>query len=254
MNFETINGLILINKPKNYTSHDVVNKVRKILNTKKVGHTGTLDPNATGVLPILIGNATKASKYLIEHNKTYVATLKLGIKTDTGDLEGQVIQTDLNFRNVNIEKIKNELKTFLGKQMQIPPMYSSIKINGKKLYEYAREGKEIQILCEDIATKLGTIGFMKELQRTKVNEYKIEDSVNLEDLGLENVNKYLVTIEEIFKDKNKILLDEKKLQLFLNGVQLTNNAKDGIYRIYNNNNFIGIGIIKNNLLKRDIIN
>lgn len=288
MKMDIISGLLLINKPKNYTSHDVVNKVRKVLNTKKVGHTGTLDPNATGVLPVLIGTATKISKYLIEHNKTYIATLKLGEKTTTGDSEGQVIEKDENYNELKIEKIEEVLKAFLGKQMQIPPMYSSIKINGKKLYEYAREGKIIDIppreieiynidlksfnekdeiifevecskgtyirsLCEDIAKKLGTIGYMKELQRTKVNKYKIENSVSLEDLSLENVDKYLVTIEKIFKDKNKILLDEKKLQLFLNGVQLTNNAKEGIYRIYSNNIFIGLGIIKNNLLKRDII-
>ena len=166
MNFETINGLILINKPKNYTSHDVVNKIRKVLNTKKVGHTGTLDPNATGVLPILIGNATKASKYLIEHKKTYIATLKLGIKTDTGDSEGQAIETDLDFKSVNSEEIENVLKAFLGKQMQLPPLYSSIKINGKKLYEYAREGKQIEIPPRQI-----------EIYNIKLNSFNAEDEI-----------------------------------------------------------------------------
>ena len=145
-----MNGLLIINKPKGYTSHDVVNKIRKVLNTKKVGHTGTLDPNATGVLPILIGTATKASKYLIEHNKTYIATLKLGIKTNTGDCEGQVIKTDENYKSLNIEEIENVLNTFLGKQMQTPPIYSSIKIDGKKLYEYARENKEVKIPSREI--------------------------------------------------------------------------------------------------------
>lgn len=283
-----MNGLIIINKPKGCTSHDVVNKIRKTLNIKKVGHTGTLDPNATGVLPILIGNATKASKYLVEHKKTYVATLKLGEKTTTGDSEGQVIEKDFNFNNMEIKKIEDILKIFLGKQTQIPPMYSSIKVNGKKLYEYAREGKKVEIpsreieifniellsfngkdeiifevecskgtyirtLCEDIANKLETIGYMKELKRTKVNEFNIENSINLEELTIEKIREKIIKIEEIFKSKEKINLDDKKLQLFLNGVLLTQKMKDDIYRIYNNKNFIGLGIIKNNLLKRDII-
>ncbi|MBO4816314.1 MAG: tRNA pseudouridine(55) synthase TruB [Clostridia bacterium] len=283
-----MNGLIIINKPKGYTSHDVINKIRKILNIKRVGHTGTLDPNATGVLPILIGNATKASKYLVEHKKTYVATLKLGEKTTTGDSEGQVIEKDSNFNNIEIKKIEDILKTFLGMQKQIPPIYSSIKVNGKKLYEYAREQKDVDIpsreieiynidlrsfngkdevvfevecskgtyirtLCEDIAKRLGTIGYMKELERTKVNEFNIEDSISIEKLTVEKIREKIITIEEIFKDKEKINLDNKKLQLFLNGVMLTKKMKDGIYRIYSNKNFIGLGIIKNNLLKRDII-
>ena len=283
-----MNGILIINKPKGYTSHDIVNIVRKTLNIKKVGHTGTLDPNATGVLPILIGSATKASKYLVEHKKTYVATLKLGEKTTTGDSEGQVIEKDFNFNNMEIKKIEDILKIFLGKQTQIPPMYSSIKVNGKKLYEYAREGKKVEIpsreieifniellsfnekdeiifevecskgtyirtLCEDIANKLETIGYMKELKRTKVNEFNIENSINLEELTIEKIREKIIKIEEIFKSKEKINLDDKKLQLFLNGVLLTQKMKDDIYRIYNNKNFIGLGIIKNNLLKRDII-
>ena len=283
-----MNGLILINKPKKYTSHDVVNKVRKVLNIKKMGHTGTLDPNATGVLPILIGNATKISKYLIEHDKTYIATLKLGEKRDTGDSEGQVIEKDTDINNINSEQIENVLASFLGKQTQIPPMYSSIKVNGKKLYEYARNGETVEIppreieiyniefisfngideivfevqcskgtyirtLCEDIAKKLGTVGYMKELQRTKVDEFGIEDSIDLDKLNEDLVREKIFTIEELFKNKEKIDLDENKLQLFLNGVQLTNNIQEGVYRIYNNNKFIGLGIIKNSLLKRDII-
>lgn len=187
-----MDGVIIINKEKNYTSHDVVNIVRKKLNTKKVGHTGTLDPNATGVLPILIGKATKISKYLVEHRKTYIATLKLGEKRDTGDSEGKILEQDLNFKDINVEKVKNILKSFLGTKQQVPPMYSAIKVNGKKLYEYAREGQVVEVepreieiynillkdyngqdeivfevecskgtyirtLCEDIAKKLGTV-------------------------------------------------------------------------------------------------
>lgn len=140
-----MDGVLIINKPKDFTSHDVVNVLRKTLNIKKIGHTGTLDPNATGVLPILIGTGTKISKYLIEHDKTYIATVKLGEKTETGDIEGNVIEQDLNFQNVSFKKVEDVLKTFIGKQKQIPPTYSAIKINGKKAYEYARKGQIIEL-------------------------------------------------------------------------------------------------------------
>ena len=282
-----MDGVIIINKQKNFTSHDVVNVIRKKLNIKKVGHTGTLDPNATGVLPILVGKATKISKYLIEHDKTYIATIKLGEKTDTGDNEGQVIEEKLVPTDLKEEDINNVLQIFWGKQKQVPPMYSAIKINGKKLYEYAREGKEVKLeareveiykiqlleyknskikfevecskgtyirtLCEDIAKKLGTVGYMEELQRIKVNNFKIEDSVLLDDIALENVEEDLIKIEEVFKEKDKIELDNKKLELFLNGVKLTYDLPKDIYRIYNNKQFIGIGIVENKLLKRDIV-
>ena len=227
-----MDGIILINKEKGYTSHDIVNKVRKKLNIKKVGHAGTLDPLATGILPILIGKGTKLSKYLIEHDKTYIANIKLGIKTATGDLEGDIIKKT---ENVNIDElaIKNLLKTFIGKQKQIPPMYSAIKINGKKLYEYARASENVEItprdieiydiylnnydkekqevkitahvskgtyirtLCENIAEKLGTIGTMKELERIKVNQFTIEKSVYIEGFKQEDI----ISIEEIFNTK-----------------------------------------------------
>lgn len=282
-----MDGLILINKQKGFTSHDVVNVIRKKLNTKKVGHTGTLDPNATGVLPILVGKATKISKYLMEHDKTYIATLKLGEKTDTGDSEGQVIEEKSIPKDLRKEDINDVLQNFFGKQKQVPPMYSAIKINGKKLYEYAREGKEVKLeareieiykielleyqnnkikfevecskgtyirtLCGDIAKKLGTVGYMEELQRTKVNNFRIEDSILLDDITLENAEKNMIKIEEVFKEKETIELDNKKLELFLNGVKLTYNLPNSIYRIYNNEQFIGIGVIENKLLKRDIV-
>ena len=130
-----MNGIIIINKPKKFTSHDVVAKVKKILNLKKVGHTGTLDPNATGVLPLLLNDGTKLSKYLIEHDKEYEVTLKLGIKTDTADAEGNIIEEK---KVEKLSKIEEVLNSFIGKQKQKPPMYSAIKVNGKKLYEYAR--------------------------------------------------------------------------------------------------------------------
>lgn len=282
-----MNGVIIINKPKSYTSHDIVNIIRKKLNIKKVGHTGTLDPNATGVLPILIGQATKISKYLIEHNKTYIATLKLGEARETGDSDGKIIMQDTNLKNYSMEEIENVLKSFLGKQKQTPPIYSAIKVNGKKLYEYARENKEVEItkrdieiydiflkqydnnqiifqvecskgtyirvLCEDIAKKLGTIGYMKELQRIKVDTFLLNEAIELDDLDIRKARENLITIEKIFENNNKIDLDDRKIELFLNGVKLSYDLKDGLYRIYNKNEFKGLGIINDKLLKRDVV-
>lgn len=277
-----MDGVIIVNKPKGYTSHDIVNVLRKKLNMKKIGHTGTLDPNATGVLPILIGNATKLSKYLIEHNKTYVATIQLGKKTTTGDLEGEVIE-EKQIPNLDKEKIISALNSFIGKQKQIPPVYSAIKINGKKAYEYARKGQAVEleprdieifdiafieyendkitfevscskgtyirVLCEDIATKLDTIGYMKNLIRTKVDKFDIKDSIEIDNINESSV----ISIEKIFKENKSINLENEKLKLFLNGVLLTQKYEDGLYKIYSDNQFIGFGIIKNKLLKRDVI-
>lgn len=281
-----MDGIIVINKPKDCTSHDIVRKARKILN-EKVGHTGTLDPNATGVLPLLVGKGTQISKYLINHDKTYEAVLKLGEKTDTADREGKTIETkEVQPSNLEKENVEKVLKALIGKQEQTPPIYSAIKVNGKKLYEYARTGENVEIeprtieiynlelikiesqeitykvhcskgtyirtLCEQIAEKLGTVGYMKELKRTQVGEFKIEASATIEELE-NNANKYFITIEKYFENCKKINLNEKKLQLFLNGVQLTHDLEDGIYTIYSDEKFIGIGTIKNKLLKRDII-
>ena len=145
-----MDGIILINKGKGCTSHDVVNKVKHIFN-EKVGHTGTLDPDATGLLPILIGKGTKLSYYLINHDKEYEVTLKLGERTDTADSEGKVIEKqEVNVERLSEEEISKVLDSFLGKQEQIPPMYSAIKINGKKLYEYARKNIEVDVKPREI--------------------------------------------------------------------------------------------------------
>lgn len=189
----------------------------------------------------------------------------------------------------------NVLRSFLGKSKQLPPMYSAIKVNGKKLYEYARKGQSVEIkpreieifdinlinididnthidfkvhcskgtyirsLCEEIAQKLETIGYMEELKRLKVGDFHINDSITIEELernkeDTEFLNKHFITFEKHFENNDEIILDNRKLSLFLNGVNLSMNyLVDGIYKIYNNSNFIGIGTVKNSLLKRDII-
>jgi len=286
-----MNGVIIINKHKGCTSHDIVYQVKKMTN-QKVGHTGTLDPMATGVLPLLIGKGTLCSKYLINHDKIYEVKLQLGKRTDTLDAEGKVVEEKMVSKSILEElNVKKVLLTFLGKQEQFPPIYSAIKVNGKKLYEYARMGKTVEIkprqieiykielnnieleekticftvscskgtyirsLCEQIAVKLGTIGYMCDLKRLQVGDFNISDSITLEELqnNQDDIKEYIIPIERLFQNNGSIELTDKKLQLFLNGVQLTMDKQDGIYKIYNNNKFIGIGIIKNSLLKRDII-
>ena len=289
-----MDGIIIINKGKNCTSHDVVYKAKKILN-EKIGHTGTLDPNATGVLPLLIGKGTLISKYLINHDKIYEATIKLGIQTDTADSEGRIIKEDINVRIESEEETKKILKSFIGKQEQIPPMYSAIKVNGKKLYEYARKGERVDIsprkieiydielknidyktkeikfvvkcskgtyirsLCENIAQELNTVGYMKELKRIQVGEFNIENSITIEELhknkeDQEYINNKIITIENFFENKEKIILNDNQIKMYLNGVKLEQKKSDDVYRIYDlNNRFIGIGTIACYKLKRDVV-
>ena len=296
-----INGIIIINKEKEYTSNDVVRIVKKITKTK-VGHTGTLDPNATGVLPLLLGEGTKVSKYLINHNKEYEAVLQLGKKTETADGEGNVIEEkEVLPQMLKKEFVEETLNSFIGVQNQVPPMYSAIKVNGRKLYDYARSGQTVEVkarrieiyniklikidekekqiffrvscskgtyirtLCENIAEKLGTVGYMKELNRTKVGEFKIEDSIKVKELE-ENILKHnlskIITIEELFKEKEKVELTDNEIKKYLNGVQIpvneiysktNNNNNEEICRVYYKNKIIGLGVIKNEKLKRDIV-
>ena len=290
-----MNGILIINKEKGCTSHDIVYKVKKIFN-EKVGHTGTLDPLAEGVLPILIGKGTLCSKYLINHDKKYIVNLALGQKTETADLEGKIIEEkNIPDKSLTQSKIEKVLKSFIGKQQQMPPIYSAIKVNGKKLYEYARKGQNVEIkpreieiydiklmnidaqkkqiqfevfcgkgtyirsLCEDIAEKLETVGYMENLKRIQVGDFKIEESSKIQELeenkeDIKYLESKIISVEEIFKNKEKIKIDDKKMQLFLNGVKITQNQENDIYRIYDKNEkFIGIGIVQDKLLKRDII-
>jgi len=274
-----MNGILLINKPKGITSSDVVIKLRKLLNTKKIGHTGTLDPIAEGLLVITIGEATKISSILIDHNKEYIATLRLGIKTDTYDTEGKVLEENPIPKDLDIEKM---ILDFKGTYLQEVPIYSSVKVNGKKLYEYARNNievelpkrevniKEIEILditnnivkikctvskgtyirslINDIGNKLGCGAIMTELVRTKVDDFSIDNSYTLEDI--ENNNYKLINIEDSL-DYPIIKVDKELEFKISNGVKLDNlfDIKDKVIFLNDNNKLLGIYERQHNRLK-----
>ncbi len=238
-----MDGIILINKPLNCTSHDVVNKVRKICHTKKVGHCGTLDPLASGVLVLCINKATKALQFITSEDKEYIATITLGKATDTYDLEGKITSEKEYQNDLTLKQVEETLKTFLGKQKQVPPIYSAIKVNGKKLYEYARNNEKVEIeprdieiyslellsfekneikirthcskgtyirsLCVDIASALGYPGVMSSLIRTKSGHFALEDCITLEDLE-QNPNQ-CIPIEEAFKDFKGLIIEDEKI-------------------------------------------
>lgn len=243
-------GIIIINKPKDYTSRDIVNIVFKHFNTKKVGHTGTLDPLATGVLVICIGKATKLVDYLTSTYKEYIAEFILGVETDTLDITGNVLKEEkISKTKEEIEKVLNNM---IGEYVQEVPIYSAVKINGKKLYEYAREGIDIELpkrvvdiksiellniennkitikttvskgtyirsLIKDICTNLNTIGTMTNLIRTKQGKYNIEDSYTLDELE----NAKLISIEEILKDEFTVEVDDDLYTKIINGAILDN--------------------------------
>ena len=256
-----MNGIIVIDKPSNYTSRDIVNIVSKEAHTKKVGHTGTLDPMATGVLVVCIGEATKLVELITDTYKEYEAEITLGILTDTLDSEGNTLkEEDVSFTKEDIIKAINSMK---GKYIQEVPIYSAIKVNGKKLYEYAREGievtlpkrevdiKEIELisdieygknikfkirttvskgtyirsLVKDIADKLNTIGIMSSLRRIKQGRFDIKDSYTLDDIKNSNYN--IISIEDALSDIYSIDMDESLYKKVSNGVKLDN--------IYNKN-------------------
>lgn len=210
-----MNGILIVDKPKGITSHDAVNTVRRLFNTKRVGHAGTLDPIATGVLVILVGEATKKSNSLLSEDKGYTVTLRLGAATDTADASGKIIRTG-STEGLRPDAVKEAIMSFIGETEQIPPMYSAVKFKGKALYKWARKGvgvpreprkiniKEIHIkdillphvvfdvtsskgtymrqLCEDIGERLGCGGHMAELRRTRSGAYDISQAVPLDNL------------------------------------------------------------------------
>lgn len=250
-----MNGIINVFKPKGMTSHDVVAEIRKITKMKKVGHTGTLDPNAAGVLVICIGKGTRISQYMLKLHKEYIGELTLGYSTDTQDSEGRV----LNFsdKKVNEIDIYNAFNSFKGEIEQVPPMYSALKYKGKKLYELAREGKVVErkprkaiiydlkimnifenkvifyvkcskgtyirTLCNDIGQLLGTYGYMSYLIRTGIGNFKIENSISLEYLktaSMEDLKTLILPIDEGLKHLKSINIDEKFYNKLINGAKV----------------------------------
>lgn len=284
-----MNGIININKPKGFTSHDVVAKLREILSVKRIGHTGTLDPDAVGVLPICVGRATKVADILTGAEKEYVAEVTLGAETDTQDSSGTVI----NSAEVNVSKddIVEAVKSFEGEITQIPPMYSAIKQDGKKLYELAREGREVErkprkieikeievidfdlgnnkftmrvacskgtyirTLCQDIGRKLGCYGHTSYLERTKSGRFTIDNAYTIEKIekAMESDDKsFLLPVDKVFEEFPPLYLSERKADKMCNGVRVrTSGITDGaIYRVYDEKqNFLTISQAENGVLK-----
>lgn len=272
-------GILLINKPKGITSSDVVIKLRQLLQTKKIGHTGTLDPLAEGLLVVTVNKATKISNLLTSTYKEYIATMKLGVKTDTYDIEGKVLEEKEVSKDLDIEKvIKSYQKTYL----QEVPIYSAVKVNGKKLYEYARNNEEVTLpkkevdikeievisqednlvkfrclvskgtyirsLINDIGNDLECYAIMTELIRTKVDKFDLKDAYTLEDIEANNYK--LISIEEAL-DYPKIQVYEELEFKIKNGVILDNefNIKDKVIFINSDNELLGIYELDNNKLK-----
>ena len=278
-------GIIIVNKPKGITSFDVIRKLKKILKTKKIGHTGTLDPLATGVMLMCVGKATKLASDLEAKDKVYIADFDIGYATDTYDIEGKKIAE--NIIEVSKENLEQSIKKFIGNIKQVPPMYSAIKIDGNKLYHLARKGIEVErperdvtieyinlldfkdnkakietkvskgcyirSLIYDIGQDLGTYATMTALQRKQVGDYSLEDSYSLEqieEMVLNNDFKFLKTIEEIFSYDKYSLQTEKELTLYKNGntVKIKENLENKKYRIYFQDEFIGLANVENNNL------
>ena len=280
-----MNGILNIFKPKGMSSFDVVRVVKKVAKTGKVGHTGTLDPEATGVLPVCIGRATKIIDYIMDSEKVYEVTFKLGIRTTTYDLEGEILE-ERDCEHLTDIEILQAVNSFIGEYSQIPPMYSALKQNGVRLYELARKGIEVEregrlitiydiedikinnpyismkvscskgtyirSLCYDIGEKLGVFATMTELNRAKTSVFAQEESININDLTKENINEYILSMEKALEKYDKIIVHGKYVNLLINGVRVGDNrfTKDKVineklYRVYDEENNF-IGLGKKN--------
>lgn len=269
------NGVIVVNKQSGYTSRDVVNAICKKFNTKKVGHTGTLDPMATGVLVICIGNGLKICELLTNHDKEYIAKVIFGIDTDMLDITGKVLREE----DVYIEKSKiiECVNSFKGEYLQEVPIYSSVKVNGKKLYEYARNNQEVELpkrmvtikdiqvisdieykngkiefyiktcvskgtyirsLIRDIASKLGTYGIMASLERTRQGDFTIDNSYTLEDIEKDNYK--IISISEALPNMERVNVSDDILKKIKNGVRLKKFFQDEYAIIMDNDKEIAI--------------
>ena len=277
-----MNGILIIDKPAGWTSHDVVAKLRGALKVKRVGHGGTLDPMATGVLPVFVGRATRAVEFCENSDKEYIAGLRLGLVTDTQDITGNTLSVCQ--AHITAKELSDVIPSYLGAQKQIPPMYSAIKIDGKKLYELARRGVEVQrqardvyiygiellegevndfllkvacskgtyirALCHDIGAALGCGGTMSSLRRTKAGMFLIEEAYTLDEvldavLSGDLINCILPT-DTIFSEYPSITLNEADSRKCINGAPCyLGNSSEGIYRFYGPaDEFLFLGEIK----------
>lgn len=277
-------GFLNVYKPKGKTSHDVVAILRRVTKIKQIGHTGTLDPFAEGVLPICIGKATRLIEYLND-DKAYIGTVQLGKSTTTYDLEGETVE--VSDKTPDLEEIENELNNFRGDIEQLPPIYSAIKVNGKKLYEYARKGEEVEIkprnvniselkilnydqenhilelyikcskgtyirsIAHDLGKNLGCFGHLIKLVRVKAGDFEVENSIKLEDLtDIETVQKHLIyPLEKL--DYQTYELNTKELELVSHGMQIfaRTNLQNGIVILTNNNKLIAVAEMTNDKIK-----
>jgi tRNA pseudouridine55 synthase len=282
-------GFIAVNKAEGFTSFDVCAIIRKALGEKRVGHTGTLDPMAAGVLPVLVGRATVAADILPDTDKTYFATLKFGIATDTEDITGRITET--SDKRVTEEELKAILSIFSKPRIitQIPPMYSAVKVGGERLYDIARRGgtaerkpREVTIysataedfnfdeqtaaiavscsagtyirtFIDTIGRKLGTFATMTALTRTKANGIPLSECTDIREIKAhpETASSLLRPIESLFEALPVIKLDNETFALYRNGVKVNIDCADGSYRICNPNQFIGIGKVTKQILKAE---
>ena len=263
-----MDGIVIVDKPQDWTSQDVVSKLRGVFQTRRIGHGGTLDPMATGVLPVFVGRATRAVEFFEHAEKTYEAVLRLGLHTDTEDITGTILCE----KEVNISESQflSVLENFRGEIQQIPPMYSAIKINGQKLCDLARKGREVErqprtitihkleclefngntarllvhcskgtyirTLCKDIGEALGCGGCMESLRRVTAGEYVIENAVPLQTLIESDApGAYLLPVDSMFAAYPAVTLTEKQEKCCRNGVAFTTNLKEGTYRVYAGN-------------------
>lgn len=278
-------GIININKDKDMSSFDVIRRLRKILKTRKIGHTGTLDPMATGVLVMCVGPATKLASLIEAEEKSYLAKFQLGFSTDTLDITGEVKEISEK-KSVEREELERVLEKFVGDIEQIPPMYSAIKIDGKKLYELARKGQEIErkarkvrisyikihyfegdtiiieckvskgtyirSLIDDIGRELGTFATMTELQRRNVGNYHINRSYTLdqiENLSTNEVFSFLNSVEESFSFEKINIVEEEKKRFLTHGNKIDFDIADGYYKVYFDDEFWGIALVEEGKLK-----
>ena len=264
-----MNGIIIIDKPQEWTSNDVVSRLRRVFNTRRIGHGGTLDPMATGVLPIFVGRATRGVEFFEHAEKVYEATLRFGLTTDTEDITGKTI-TECEV-HLTEEDLLAVLTKFRGDILQVPPMYSAIKVNGQKLYDLARKGREVErqarpitihelelleftgnearlrvrcskgtyirTLCKDIGEALGCGGCMAALRRVEAGEYTLEGSIPLRQLldiseAGGDVEHLLRPVDTMFASHRKLSLNEKQARLVKNGNAFASDCADGTYRVY----------------------